>query len=62
MEWRKPSACKADDPMCPEILGLNDGIVLVRSTQDPTDVVAFTRAEFKTLADGIKAGEFDDLT
>ena len=63
--WIKSSYCKTDSPMCVEVNGLDRGRVMVRDSKDPgigfgnEIVFSFTREEWQSFIDGVKAGEFD---
>jgi hypothetical protein len=61
MQWRKPSSCNADSPMCLEVTGAGEA-VLLRATEQPDEVIAVTRPEFGAWVAAAKAGEYDDLT
>lgn len=57
--WQKSSLCKADSPMCAEVYGLEREFVSVRDSKRPHIVASFTREEWQTFIDGVKAGDFD---
>lgn len=60
--WRKSSFSVAAGE-CVELAALDGGLVGVRDSKDPGGgVLAFTRAELDAFVQGVKAGEFDDLT
>ncbi|MGW0891053.1 DUF397 domain-containing protein [Saccharopolyspora sp. NPDC002578] len=65
-EWRKSSFSGGGSNgggQCVEAAALADGRVAVRNSKRPEDgAVLFTRAEMLAWVQGIKAGEFDDLT
>lgn len=44
---------------CPEIAINVPGIVAIRDSEKPDTVVTMTAAQWVTLADAVKAGEFD---
>jgi hypothetical protein len=56
--WRRSSFCAQGE--CAEIAH-RDGLILLRSSLAPRDVVAYTPAGFRALQLRIKAGEFDHL-
>lgn len=60
--WRRASACSTDHvtEQCIEVFA-GDGVVGIRSTRHPSDVVVDTPEAFATFVAGVKAGEFDDL-
>ena len=60
MDWRKPSVCRADEPMCLEVAGWA-GSVALRATHSPDDVTVVSRDEFAAHIAAVKAGEYDDL-
>ena len=55
------SFCKADDPMCVMVGGLDTQLITVRSSIR-VGAVMFTREEWGVFVKGVKAGEFDLLT
>lgn len=57
--FRKARRCKADEPMCVEVAGLDETAVWVRNSQRPRVAAWFTREEWVTFTDAVKAGEFD---
>lgn len=60
--WRK-SRYSGDEGACVEIAPLADGRIAIRNSNYPSaGVVTFTRAEMDAWINGVKAGEFDDLT
>jgi hypothetical protein len=56
--WRRSSFCAQGE--CAEIAN-RDGLILLRSSLAPREVVAYTPAGFRALQLRIKAGEFDHL-
>lgn len=58
MEWRKSSACKADQPMCVEVKELPSGTRLIRNNSVPGQITA-TAEEWSAFIAGVKTGEFD---
>jgi hypothetical protein len=56
--WRKPSCCQGGE--CPEIATI-DGMITLRSSNDPGSVIRYTTEEWRALVRAIKAGEFTDL-
>jgi hypothetical protein len=57
--WRRTSFCGTAE--CVEV-AQQDQMILIRDSKDPSHVpLRYTRAEFKAFAEGIKAGELDDL-
>jgi hypothetical protein len=59
MKWQKSSLCRADEPMCAEVYGLESEFVAIRDSKRPNTVVTVTREEWQTFIDGVKRGEFD---
>jgi hypothetical protein len=60
--WRT-SRFSGNNGTCVEVAALPDGYIAVRNSNHPkAGVVLFTRAEMRAWIDGVKAGEFDDLT
>ncbi|MDQ4103139.1 MAG: DUF397 domain-containing protein [Actinomycetota bacterium] len=60
--WRI-SSFSGNNGTCVEVAALPNGRIAVRNSNHPrAGVVLFTRAEMKAWINGIKAGEFDDLT
>lgn len=57
--WRKSSFSSQGD--CVEIAVVRDQIFVRDSKVPDGPVLEFTRSEWAALADGIKAGEFDDV-
>jgi hypothetical protein len=61
-QWRKSSFSDGNG-MCVEVTPLTDGRIAVRNSNHPdAGTVFFTRAEMAAYLQGVKAGEFDDLT
>lgn len=59
MDWIRSSFCKADDPMCVEVLRLTDQVA-VRDSKHPHDaVLVFTNDEWDAFCAGVIAGDFD---
>jgi hypothetical protein len=56
--WRKSSFCQAGE--CVEVAQLNEEIIL-RSTRSPSAVVRLTADEWHAFAQGMRAGEFDEI-
>ncbi|MEZ7006827.1 DUF397 domain-containing protein [Streptomyces sp. AD55] len=59
IQWRK-STYSEQTGNCLE-LALDDGLVLVRESDEPHVVLRTTRAKLAAFLAGAKAGEFDDL-
>jgi hypothetical protein len=60
--WRI-SSFSGNNGTCVEVAALPDRHIAVRNSTHPHGAVAlFTRAEMNHWINGIKAGEFDDLT
>jgi hypothetical protein len=53
------SFCNFEPPQCVDVQGLDGEQILVRSTERPVVSVWFTREEWQSFIDGVKAGEFD---
>jgi hypothetical protein len=59
--WRKASF--SHDNGCVELARVPGGVGVRDSKHgDASAVLAFTRSEMRAFIDGVKAGEFDDLT
>jgi Domain of unknown function (DUF397) len=59
IQWRRTSFC--GNAECVEV-AQHDQMILVRDSKDPDRApLQYTRAEFRAFAEGIKAGELDDL-
>jgi len=57
--WRRSSRCATSE--CIEVARERD-TVLVRDSKSPeTPALRYTPEEFRAFAEGIKAGDFDDL-
>lgn len=57
--WRKASFCAAGE--CVEVSKQGD-LILLRDSKDPQGgVLSYSVDEFRSFAQGIRAGEFDDL-
>lgn len=56
--WRRSSFCAQGE--CVEVAVSGDA-VLIRDSKDPGPVQVYSAAEFRALALGIRAGEYDDL-
>lgn len=61
--WQKSSYCKTDSPMCVLVDGLETDEVFVKDSKVGGTfakfVLHFSREEWQTFIDGVKAGEFD---
>jgi hypothetical protein len=61
LAWRKASASTTNGN-CVELAPLPDGGVAVRDSKDPSGPnLRFTAAEWSAFANGMAAGEFDEL-
>jgi hypothetical protein len=61
LAWRKASASTTNGS-CVELAPLPDGGVAVRDSKDPAGPsLRFTPAEWSAFANGMAAGEFDEL-
>ncbi|WP_370411616.1 DUF397 domain-containing protein [Streptomyces fradiae] len=59
-EFVKTAACR--DPKvnnCPEVATNVPGIVALRDSKRPDTIVTMTAADWVTLTDAVKAGEYD---
>lgn len=54
--WRRPSYCNSGE--CAEVAQV-DGMVALRSSNNPSSVVRYTADEWEALVKAIKNGEFD---
>jgi hypothetical protein len=60
--WRT-SSFSGNNGTCVEVAALPNGHIAVRNSNHPEEgIVLFTRAEMNAWMQGVKAGEFDDLT
>ena len=60
--WRK-SSFSGDNGACVELAAVPEGTVAVRDSKNPDGaMLIFTRAEMRVWLQGVRAGEFDDLT
>jgi Domain of unknown function (DUF397) len=59
LNWRRSTFCAQNE--CAEI-ARGDGLILLRSSLAPREVITYTPAGFRELQLRIKAGEFDHLT
>lgn len=57
--WKHASGCDASSDNCVEVAHLDEGVVCVRDSTDPTVVQHYGDAEWDTFVAGVKAGEFD---
>jgi Domain of unknown function (DUF397) len=57
--WRKSSYCAGGE--CAELAKEGSGIVVMRNSTRPSEVVRLSREEWRALRLGIASGEFDDL-
>ena len=59
-EWRKSSHSSGNGGQCVEVAQNLPGAVAVRDSKDPEGaVLAFSFAEWRAFAAGVKFGEFD---
>jgi hypothetical protein len=59
LPWRVARHCEAGS--CVQIAH-KDGMVLIGDSKDPDGpVLAYSQAEWRTFAEGIKLGDFDDF-
>jgi hypothetical protein len=58
ISWRKSKSCGNGE--CVEV-AQESGVILVRNSQRPGQILEFTDSEWIAFAAGLKAGEFDDL-
>jgi len=56
--WRRSSYCQGGE--CAEIASLH-GMVVLRSSTAPSDVVRYTAEEWQALVRAIRSDEFADL-
>ena len=62
LNWRKASY-SSDNGNCVEMAAMPDGNVAVRDTKNRDGgTLVFSRAEMRAWLNGVRAGEFDDLT
>lgn len=62
LTWRKSTASNPSGD-CVEVAGLAGGDVAVRNSRDPNGpALVYTRAEIAAFVQGVRLGEFDDLT
>jgi hypothetical protein len=60
VNWIRAAACKADKGMCLEATAAGEA-VLLRATEQPDEVIAVTRDEFRTFIEAAQRGEFNGL-
>ncbi|GIH73510.1 MULTISPECIES: DUF397 domain-containing protein [Sphaerimonospora] len=61
--WRKSTRSGPEGGNCVEVATLSQGRRGVRDSKDPTGpALIFTATEWHTFIQGVKDGEFDDLT
>ncbi|GAA4788280.1 hypothetical protein GCM10023329_44310 [Streptomyces sanyensis] len=59
-EFVKTAACRdARVDNCPEVATNVPGVVALRDSNRPDTIVTMTAAEWGTLTDAVKAGEYD---
>jgi hypothetical protein len=58
--WRTSSF--SDGGQCVELAPTSDGVALRHSKDHSQGTLEFAHSDFKALIEGIKAGQFDDLT
>jgi hypothetical protein len=56
LNWIKPSACES--AACAEV-AFEDGMVALRNSNTPADVLWFTQEEWEAFTLGAKAGDFN---
>jgi len=62
VQWRKSSASNPSGN-CVELAPLADGDVAVRNSRDQGGpALVYTRSEIAAFLDGVRNGEFDDLS
>jgi hypothetical protein len=59
LDWRKSSFCASNE--CVEIARQN-GLVFLRSSVQPRRTVRYTPQEWQAFVNGLRAGDFDDLS
>jgi hypothetical protein len=58
--WHKSTRSGGNGGDCVEVAGNLAGIVAIRDTKDPGGaILVFTRAEWSSFLDGVRAGDFD---
>jgi Domain of unknown function (DUF397) len=61
LSWRKSSY--STEGNCVEVAPFPDGNIAIRNSKHPTSgVTVFTRDEMAAFLQGVKAGEFDNMT
>ncbi|MBC3991042.1 DUF397 domain-containing protein [Streptomyces buecherae] len=60
-EWQRSSFCGGGGNNCIETLPQN-GLVLMRESQDPEAIISVTPEQLAAFIQGAKAGEYDHLT
>ncbi|MFI9236244.1 DUF397 domain-containing protein [Streptomyces sp. NPDC053079] len=56
LEWRKSSRCTGGDGECVEVSTSPGGLIRLRESDRPADVLTTTPSALATLLTGIKAG------
>ncbi|MEU7131980.1 DUF397 domain-containing protein [Streptomyces sp. NPDC046261] len=62
LEWRKSSFSTGGDGECVEVSASSGGLLRLRESDHPADVLTTTPPTLATLLTGIKAGRFGQVT
>jgi Domain of unknown function (DUF397) len=58
MDWKKSSMCKADQPMCAEVMKHPNGSRSIRNSTNPEIFIVLNSDEWEAFVQGVKNDEF----